>query len=164
MNTIKTILVPLAMKNHSRGIFNYAAGVALTYDADILVLNVINIRDVESIAGVASMGYNVDETHYLEEVKKERRELMDDIVEKNDFPSKRVKILFKVGHPADEILSTIVQEMPDLVIMGTQGRTSLRSTLVGDVAKQVFQRSPVPVLSFRCDDCRKKLLKRIQPE
>lgn len=164
MNTIKKILVPLAMKNHSREIFDYAAGVALTYDADILVLNVINIRDIESIAGVASMGYDVDETHYLAEVKKERRALMDDIVEKNDYPSKRVKILFKIGHPSDEILFTIVKEMPDLVIMGTQGRTSLRSTLVGDVAKQVFQRSPVPVLSFRGEDCRKRLFKRIPPE
>ena len=161
MKTIKKILNPLAMTEFSREIFDYAADVALTYDADILVLSVINSRDIESIAGVAAMGYDVDETQFVESVKNERRLMMDEIVDNNGFPSKRVKILFRIGHPADEILRTIVRESPDLVVMGTRGRSSLKSTIVGDVAKQVFQGSPVPILSYRGEACRKRLLKRI---
>lgn len=149
------------MTEFSGEIFDCAADVALKYDANILVLSVINSRDIESIAGVASMGYDVDENQYIETVKQERKALMNQIVDNNGFPSQRVKILFRIGHPADEIIHTIVRESPDLVVMGTRGRSSLKSTIVGDVAKQVFQQSPVPIFSYRGEACRKRLLKRI---
>ncbi len=161
MKIIRKILTPLAMTEFSQEIFDCAVDVAVKYDAEILVLSVISLRDIESIAGVAAMGYAVDENQYIQDVKKERQVMMDEIVEKNGFPSKRVKILFRTGHPADEIIHTIVRESPELVVMGTRGRSSLKSTIVGDVAKQVFQRSPVPVLSYRGEACRKRLLKRI---
>ena len=162
MEIIKKVLVPLAMTEYSQGVFDCAAGIAEKYDAEILVISIINARDVQSVESVVSMGYDVDGEHYLAEIKRGRKGMMDNIVETNGFPEKRVKILFKIGHPVDEILETIARESPDLVVMGTQGRSGFRDASIGGVAKQVFKRSPVPVLSHRAEKCRERLLKRIR--
>ncbi|MBI9088849.1 MAG: universal stress protein [Desulfobacterium sp.] len=162
METKNIILVPLAMTEYSQGVFDYAAGVAEKYDTNILVISVINSRDVLSVESVVSMGYDVDGEHYLAEIKKGRKKMMDTIVKTSGFPQDRVKILFKVGHPVDEILETLVRESPALVVMGTQGRSGFRDASIGGVAKQVFKRSPVPVLSYRGEKCREQLKKRIR--
>ncbi|MCP4117350.1 MAG: universal stress protein [Desulfobacteraceae bacterium] len=162
MEIIKTVLVPLAMTDNCQGVFDSAAAIADKYGADILVVSVINSRDIQSVESVVSMGYDVDGEHYVSEIKKARKTMMDTIVETSGFSGKRVKILFKLGHPVDEILETIVRESPDLVVMGTRGRSGLRNSFIGDVAKQVFKRSPVPVLSHRGEKCRERLMKRVR--
>ncbi len=162
METIKTVLVPLAMTEYSQGVFDCAAGIAEKYDANILVVSVINSRDVQSVESVVSMGYDVDGEHYLAEIKKGRKTMMDTIVETSGFPQERVKILFKIGHPVDEILETLVRESSDLVVMGTRGRSGFSDASIGGVAMQVFKRSPVPVLSHRGEKCREQLKKRIR--
>lgn len=160
MNSVKKILVPLAFTDHSLQVFNCAVGVARAYDADIFVVSIINSRDIQSVETVVAMGYEVDGEHYLEEVIKSRKTEMDAIAAESGFPRERIHIEFKVGQPADLILSTIHDEKPDLVVMGTRGRSNLGATLVGDVAKKVFRKSQVPILSFRGRKFKKTLFKR----
>jgi nucleotide-binding universal stress UspA family protein len=40
-------------------------------------------------------------------------------------------------------------EKVDLVVMGIKGRTDLEYIFVGSVAEKLFQRSPVPIISYR---------------
>ncbi|MEA1967297.1 MAG: universal stress protein [Thermodesulfobacteriota bacterium] len=164
MDDIKKILVPLAFTEYSDGVFKCAANMAEKHGSKILVLSIINARDVSSVERVVAMGYEVDGEHYVEQVIEKRKQDMNKIADNNGFDREKIKILFKVGHPVDEILKTIVKEKPDLVVMGTRGRSSLRNTLIGDVASKVFKRSPVNVLSFRGEKCRARLLKRVKFE
>ena len=53
------------------------------------------------------------------------------------------------GHPADAILDAIQAREPDLVMMGSRGRGSVRSTLLGSVSQSVLHHSPAPVLIMR---------------
>ncbi len=73
MDNIQKILVPLAFADYSQGVFNCAVQMALKHDASIIVLSVINSRDIESVKTVVSMGYDVDAEHYVEEIRKERK-------------------------------------------------------------------------------------------
>ena len=161
MDTINKILVPLSFTDYSQGLFNYASKLALHHDASLIVLSIINSRDLESVESIVSMGYDVDADHYVEEIRKDRKEKLNQIVSNARFDNNRVNILFKIGKPADEILKVISQKSPDLVIMGTRGRSHISNSIMGRVAEKVFKRSPVNVLSYRDEDAKEKLIKKI---
>ena len=73
MNGVKKILVALGFSEYDKGLFDYSAKLAKSLDAKLIVANVINSRDVEAVASVASMGYEVDGEHYVSTLKGEQK-------------------------------------------------------------------------------------------
>ena len=55
----------------------------------------------------------------------------------------------RCGDPAAEILRTIEELKPELVVMGTHGRKGLARLFLGSVAEKVVRASPAPVLMVR---------------
>lgn len=161
MDNFKKILVPLAFTDYSQGVFECAVQVALTNNASLIVLSIINSRDIESVESIVSMGYDVDAEHYVEEIRKDRKQKLNKMAEEANIDKDKVKLLFKVGKPVDEILKVINKEAPDLVVMGTRGRSSLKNSIMGTVAGKVFKRSPVNVLSYRDEEVKKNLEKKL---
>jgi universal stress protein A len=53
-----------------------------------------------------------------------------------------------VGDPADAIV-LVAQDLGDLIIMSTHGRTGLRHVFLGSVAEKVVRHAPCPVLTIR---------------
>jgi len=161
MNNNPKIIVALGFSPYAKEIFNYAAGLALKLEANLMAVNVINSRDIATVATISGMGYEVDEEHYIENIKQERKKILDEIVKASSFPETRVRAIFKVGDPVDELLKTVVEERADMIVMGTKGRTDLAHVFVGSVAEKVFRRSPVPVISFRDEKTARRMRQRI---
>ena len=161
LDNIKKILLPLEFTEFSQGVFNCAVQMAMNSDAKIIVLSVINSRDIQSVESIVSMGYDVDAEHYVKEIKNERKKQLNKMADEAEIDKDKVKILFKTGKPVDEILKAIEKEAPDLVIMGTRGRGSLENSVMGSVANKVFKKSPVNVLSYRNKTVQKSLIKRL---
>jgi len=149
MDKIKKIMVALASASHSKRIFTYAAGLADALDANLIVVNVINERDVQAVSRVSSMGYEVDGEHYISGVRKERLEGLSEFIQGSNFPAKRVKTIVQVGNPIEVLLNIAVEESADMIVMGQKGRTNLESMLVGSVAEKLFRKSPVTIVSCR---------------
>ena len=161
MDDIKKILVPLAFTDYTQGVFDCAVQIALKNDARLIVLSIINSRDIDSVKSIVSMGYDVDADNYVEKIRKDRKQKLNKMAGDAKIDKGMVKILFKIGNPVDEILKVLSKEAPDLVIMGTRGRGNLKNSIMGSVAEKVFKRSPVNVLSYRDEDVRKSLEKRL---
>jgi len=161
MSDIKKIMVALDFTPYSKGTFDYAFKIAKNLDARLVVASIINSRDISAVAMVASMGYEIDSDHYVEGVKTERENMLDDFIEKSDIDREYVRTIFKVGNPTVELLKLIVTEKVDMVVMGVKGRTDLEHIFVGSVAEKIFRRSPVPVLSHRDDINAERLRKKI---
>lgn len=161
MAKINKLLVAVAFSPYTEGIFDYATQMATRLNADLLVASIINERDVSAIRRVADMGYEVDGEHYVGDVKKERREIMDKMVSGCGFSPERISTVIRVGNPVDELLKIIVSEDIDMVVMGMKGRTDLEHVFVGSVAEKLFRRSPVAVVSYRDEKLAGRLLKRI---
>jgi nucleotide-binding universal stress UspA family protein len=83
---IKKIMVPLAFSKYSRGILDYAAFIAEPIGAELLVVNVINDRDLEAVNKITSFGYKVDTDKYLQIVKEERRREIASMTEHLTLP------------------------------------------------------------------------------
>ena len=61
-----------------------------------------------------------------------------------EFEERRVE-----GIPATAILATAEIEKPDLIVMGTTGRSGLKRLLLGSVAEEVSRRASCPVLTLK---------------
>ena len=162
MDDIKKILVALEFTPYSEGIFNYAAKIAQSFNAELVIGSIINIRDVSAVGMVASMGYEVDSEHYIDGIKAERKKMLEQFLERSSFNRENIRTIIKVGNPINELLKLIVKENVDMVVMGTKGRTDLENAFVGSVADKLFRRSPVPVVSFRDAKNAERLRKRIK--
>ena len=162
MDDIEKILVALEFTPYSEGIFNYAAKIAQSFNAELVIGSIINIRDVSAVGVVASMGYEVDSEHYVDGIKAERKKMLEQFLEKSSVNREKIHAIFKVGNPIDELLKFIVKENVDMVVMGTKGRTDLENVFIGSVADKLFRRSPVPVVSFRDEKNAERLRKRIK--
>jgi nucleotide-binding universal stress UspA family protein len=164
MREIKKIMVALAFSEHAGEIFEHAAKMAAALDAKLLAASVINSRDVEAVQTISSMGYEVNGENYVKTVKQERVDILKGIIKNSGFPEDRVEVIVRVGNPVHELLKLTLQENVDMIVMGIKGRTNLEYMFVGSVAEKIFQRSPVPVVSFRDKKNADRLRDRIRKE
>lgn len=151
MKKINKILVCVDLSDYSVETLEYALSFKESFDADIILLNVINARDMEALKR-ANYYYpdKVDITGYVEKAREDRKAKMQEMISEYTFVEKeRIRIEIAEGVPFEEILKCIDVELVDLVIMGNKGRSNLASTLFGSTAEKVFKYSDVPVVSIR---------------
>ena len=161
MQIIKKVMVAVGFTEYSEEIINYAVRIAEGMGGELIVASIINIRDVEAIGTVATMGYEVDSEHYVSEIKAERLKTLEQILTKISYPVNKVRTVFKVGHPVPELLQIAISENVDLIVMGIKGRSNLETVLMGSVAEKVFRKSPIPILSYRDEQNAQRLRKHI---
>jgi len=141
MLPIKTILHPTDFSGPSEYAFQVACSLARDYEAKLVVLHVemppVTIGEV--ISSMEPEEYKQKlwaEFHRLEASEPGIRDL-------------RVETKFVEGNPAKEILRAANQIKPELIVMGTHGRTGLGRLLMGSVAEEVVRKSPIPVLTVK---------------
>lgn len=149
MARIKRILVGVCLSETAPEIFKHAAQLAEHCQADLILSHVINIRDVEDVATIESMGYDVHPEHYVKGVAEERLALMEKLADDSGFPRDRIKFIVTKGHTVERLLDQIEKEKADMVVIGTRGRTHFAHLLVGSVAEKIFRHSPVTVVTYR---------------
>ena len=161
MGTATKILVAAGFSQYTEGLITYAAGIAKSMNAELIVASIINARDIDAVGTIAAMGYEIDSENYVSGLKKERQQELDLILKKVEHLPENVRTIFKTGNPSDELLKIAVRENVDLIIMGIKGRTDLEYLFVGSVAEKMFRRSPIPVLSYRDEATAERLKKHI---
>jgi nucleotide-binding universal stress UspA family protein len=161
MDAINKILVAVGFTDYTEELLNYAVRIAESLRAELIVANIINVRDVEAIGTIATMGYEIDSKHYVSGIEEDRRQTLNRIFEKISFPADKLHTVFKIGHPVEELLKIAINENADLMVMGIKGRSDLEHILMGSVAEKVFRRSPIPILSYRDRKSAQRLKKHI---
>ena len=162
MSDIRKILVPVTFSEFSEELIEYAVGVARPLNAEVVFVNVIDQRDIQAVQTITSFGYDVDETHYIQEVEKQRIGILEDRLNRINYPDEKMRFVFKKGRPAAVLLKFAIDEKVDLIIMDVKGKSEIVHALSGSVAEKMFRYSPVPVLSYRRKEIADKLLKRIK--
>ena len=161
MGAAKKILVATGFSQYTQNLLNYAADIAASMNAELIIASIINARDIEAVGTIAAMGYDVDSENYVAGIQAERQAELDKILKKLARPPENVRTVFKTGDPGNELLKLAVKENVDLIIMGIKGRTNLEYIFIGSVAEKVFRRSPIPILSYRDEAIAERLKKHI---
>jgi nucleotide-binding universal stress UspA family protein len=158
---VKRILVPIAFSKYSKGILDYAADLALATGAELIVVNVINERDLEAVDKITSFGYKVDIEHYVDTIKKERGAELTKMLESLTLADDKVTYTFCLGEPTNELLKMVIDREVDMVVMGVKNN-DLRHIFTGSVAERMFRKCPVTIVSHRDDEISDRLRKRFE--
>jgi hypothetical protein len=131
------ILVALDGSKHSEKALDQAISMARQCNSRLFAISVIDMF-VESLALAPALE---------EKMAKETRELLDRAkakVEKEHIPCET--IVRTGGHPHKYIVEEARAKEIDLIVMGTHGRTGLKSVLMGSVTERVIGHAPCAVL------------------
>jgi len=159
MKNITKIMVGVDFSPYSKDTLAYAATVAEKFQAELIVVNVINKRDIDTILKVAEGQFDrriekyVEKTaeEYTKRVKHDRTRQLEKLIDEIGCSDLNIQKVFRVGVPFEELINAIRDEGADLMVMGPKGRSDLTGVLFGSNAEKVFRRCPVPLLSVRSE-------------
>lgn len=144
---VKKILVPVDFSKDSLRAVEYARNFAAPFEAQLLLLHVVEPIYYASPADMYAASPNL--ALLIEEQRKAAQRQLEQLAEKLSRGGTKVQTLLKSGSPAQVIADTAKRTKADLIIMATHGRTGLAHVLLGSVAERVVRLAPCPVLTVR---------------
>jgi universal stress protein A len=141
--SLKRILVPIDFSAASRKAAQYAVAFAKQFNAEVMLLHVVETLPLPSESFLFEMG--TLDAKSREEAAKQlslwRNELLSEV---------RSKAVVRDHTSAPhEIVTAAAETNADLIVMGTQGRTGLAHLLIGSTAERVVRYAHCPVLVVR---------------
>ena len=144
MKTIKTILCAVDLSDHSKLVAEYAATLAKSLNASVLV--VYTAPSLSQYVGFHVPPNTIE--NFVGEIVTGAEESMQGFMNEN-FAGVEAKSQVLVGYAAEEILNRAMEEQVDMIVMGTHGRKGIDRILFGSVAEKVVKNANMPVLTIR---------------
>jgi len=142
---LDTILVATDFSDLSGEAVQYARSPAETYNAELVLVHVID--DAPALA-FHTMELTTDIV--IEDTTKNAQEHLQQFVRDHDVRAPGgLRLVTRRGNPHEEITRLASEEKAGLIVMATHGRTGLAHVLLGSVAEKVVQHSDIPVLTIK---------------
>ena len=142
-----TILVPLDLSDASLAALEYASDLAAGRGAALHLMHVVDRAPY--IVGPAGEYTAARVDRLIEEDGAKAKKHLEALAEDLRRHGFTVTVSSHEGRPAAEILRAADELKPDLIAMGTHGRSGFRHLLLGSVAESVIRKATCPVLTFR---------------
>jgi len=160
MKAIQKIMAAIDLSEYSKEILKYAGTLSNCVGSELIVVNVINNRDVAALQKAAKGTHDFTVEAWAEEQKKTRLKAIRELIKDLGYPHLSIRIVFREGVPFRELIKAVEEEAVDLVLMGAKGRSNLAGVLIGSTAEKLFRRCHVPVLSLRSSGHKEILAER----
>ena len=135
----KVILVPIDFSECSNRTLEYATHIAIRENASIWLLHVFRIPDY----AVTHYGWGEQDCRSAElEARQNLRAVEKEVLSMGI----KAKTCFRVGHPFEEIVSVAKEPEVDLLIIGSQGCSSIKRLLLGSTAARVVEHARCTVM------------------
>lgn len=152
---INKILACVDFSEYTPLVLTFAAALASAPDMEIVVLNVINQRDINGIR--MAVGYFPAQGPVMLSVEdcikdwtKDRHNQLKYLIKQHFFDHKsKMQLMVDTGIPYECILKTAEAENVDLIVIANKGRGNLSRVLFGSAAEKVFRHAKVPVVCVR---------------
>ena len=151
MKRIRKIMVAYDFSDYSKEALKFAVELADELKSDLMIVNVINQRDVDALLRAEMEGVNFSADEFIKDNKKDRLEQINKLIEDISAKHLPIEIKIKTGVPFRELIQAVKDGGVDLVVMGRKGRSNLSGILFGTTAEKMFRHCPVPLLSLRED-------------
>ena len=151
----KTILYATDLGGHTRPVFRTAISLARHYEADIIMMHVVEPMSSAAQAIVETYLTDVDAKKIyqdnmrsvLQTMKSRLETFCDEEVQSRNRQDIRVREMLVVsGRPSEEIIRTAQKQKADLIVMGKSTRRIFGTDIVGSTARRVPRYATIPVL------------------
>lgn len=139
---MENILVPTDFSENADNAVEYAAVIAQGCEAAITLLNIYS--PVVSRYNVIS-SLLADEVAEAKIKVREKLQIIADTLQ-SQYPGIPCHVAVELGEPVDEILLAAKNKKTDMIIMGTQGASSIEKILLGSNAAEIVEKAACPVL------------------
>lgn len=152
--TFERILYCTELGPNSAYVFRYAYALACRFEAELMVLHVVDAltpeqrQVVDGYAGPGAIERLIEEQEdeQMKRIPRRIAEFCAREIGDDDWCRVVTRIILAEGKAHRSILEHIASLKADLVVMGAHAEESLLERLVGSTAHRVVARSPVPVL------------------
>ncbi|MFN3243960.1 MAG: universal stress protein [Planctomycetota bacterium] len=147
MIKLDRIICPTDFSPTSSKAVDYAATMADSFDAELVLLHVIP----EMSYPLRSFGMSHSLEHIQEELHEKAKETLQERATEavKALPKLRVRCVLRDGEAHEATMKCASEESADMIVMGTHGHTGLTHALLGSTAEKVVRLSKCPVLTVR---------------
>ena len=149
MKIFSKIMAAIDFSEYSEEIVKYAVELTDAQDAQLIVANVINQRDINAMLIAIQNQIDIDVDKFIVREKVKRTLDIKKLLQTTKGIHLPVKTVIKIGVPFQKLVEAVKEEQADILVMGTKGRSNLAETLFGSTAEKMFRHCPVPLLSIR---------------
>lgn len=141
---LKQILVPVDFSTFSGRALRHALALASTFNAEVLLLHVIELFPIDYLVGTKS------DTFTGAEGRRRAKDDLERLAQKLLGTAQvRHRCVVRLGRPFHEITKAAAEMDVDLIVMSTHGRTGVERAYLGSTAERVVRNATCPVLVVR---------------
>jgi nucleotide-binding universal stress UspA family protein len=153
--SIQKILYATDLSDNSRRAFSYAAGLSERYNAQMLILHVVEPINPNTYMQISSlMGESEWATLQMERDHKLTDHIMSNLRRfcqdmQSNFECLHMgddDIMLRRGIPGDEIANLAEEKGVDIIVMGTHGYGLVKDALMGGTVRRLVRQCQIPVL------------------
>ena len=150
MTNIKRVVVGLDFSIFSSRVLEYAASIAKRNMAELIVVCVIDQKEIDYIKTVCEHEDPAIITleKFIDDESRKRTHSAETLTRELVPKQVPVRIIVMLGVPYEEILKVVDTEKADLVVMSSKGRTNFHDYMFGTTSEKIFRHCPVSVLSL----------------
>ena len=142
---MKKIIVPIDFSEHSEYALKTAAKLAKKYDAELLVLHMLEMSEIMLSA---SDGLQNQKTAFFLQLAQQK---FEDFLKKDYLNDIKVTPIIKHFKVFSEVNDVALKHDADLIVMGSQGTSGIAEFFVGSNTERVVRHSKIPVLVVKND-------------
>lgn len=147
MTKIRRIVCPTDFSPTARRASDYAAEMARSFGAEVVLLHVIPELNYPT----RSFGMASAFPHLREELHVRAAEELAAEAKRVD-PAGKIQTELRDGVAHEQILDCAKSRQADLIVIGTHGHTGLARFVLGSTAERVVRMSECPVMTVRSKD------------
>ncbi|MDD2436151.1 MAG: universal stress protein [Massilibacteroides sp.] len=150
----KIILIPVDFSDYSLRACEIGINHAGNAGAEVVLLHAYFSPFFPSAIPMAdSLVYQAGESEVMVDIRKrvdsDMEKLMQQLnrrIKSGDLPKVKISQEMREGIPEEEIITYAKEVQPDLIVMGTRGKSKKEADLIGSVSGEVIEVAKVPVL------------------
>ncbi|WP_339755771.1 universal stress protein [uncultured Winogradskyella sp.] len=140
---MQRIIVPIDFSEHSEFALEAASNIAKKYEAELIVLHMLELSDAILTAGNDSL--NEEAVFYLKLAEKKIETFLD----KPYLEGINVTPIIKHFKVWSEVNDVAKENDANLIVMGSHGVSGIKEVLVGSNTEKVVRHSEIPVLIIK---------------
>jgi nucleotide-binding universal stress UspA family protein len=152
---MRKILVPIDESEYSKKVVERAGELAKEDGVKLILLHVFNrakyrmyeamFEEMKEQAG-GEIPYRT-----LQDFEEDGAILCETLAKDHLNKGLEVKVIGRVGEPAEEILKVAEEEKPDLILIGSRGMSNIEALPLGHTARAVVAHAPCDVYVIKAD-------------